>query len=70
MADKADRGLGPLEGTFHVEQTPAVGARVSRKKDSSRRQREKRRQAGGIEKMREEKAEQTAEPDGHVDYRA
>jgi hypothetical protein len=43
---------------------------VSRKKDSSRRQREKRRQAGGIEKMREEKAEQTAEPDGHVDYRA
>lgn len=46
MADKADRGLGPLEGTFHVEQTPAIGARVSRKKDSSRRQRERVRPAG------------------------
>lgn len=70
MADKADRSLGPLEGTFQVEQTPAIGARVSRKKDSSRHQRQKRRQAGRIEKMREEETEQTAEPDGHVDYRA
>ncbi len=70
MADKADRGLSPLEGTFHVEQTPAIGAQVNRKKDSRRRQREKRRQAGEIEKMRKEEMERAAEPDGHVDYRA
>lgn len=74
MPERPDRTLGPVEPTSLVEQTSSIGSRVNRKKDSTRRQRNRHRDSGGTEQAIAEEREQVEKghcgPEGHVDYRA